>query len=265
MRLAPIIAAAALLPSIGTAADVPYRYDIGGRGCCLVIAHAGGAIEGNAYTNSEQAMLANLALGARVFEIDFSRTQDGVWVGTHDWQTWKLQAHWLGALPPAYADFAASRLRTPPGSIRTPYTPITLGFLEKMLALHKDLVIVTDTKYDLGELARALKATRLFRSLVPQAYSIEDVDMLRALGYERVILTVYKMELRHPDKVLNRIGEIVHQLHALTVPFDFFARQHARLAQLGAPVYVHGPPGSINSRELHHRFRRLGVAGFYLD
>ena len=33
--------------------------------CCVVIAHAGGGIEGNAYTNSLEAVEANYALGVR--------------------------------------------------------------------------------------------------------------------------------------------------------------------------------------------------------
>lgn len=114
-------------------------------------------------------------------------------------------------------------------------------------------------------MARALKATKLFPHLYPQAYSPRDVETLAGLGYQKIILTAYKMDLSDPERLLSRIASVAAKLHALTVPFDFFAQHHARLAKIGVPVYVHGPPSSINSRELHYRFKELGVAGFYLD
>ena len=238
-------------------ADPVYHHDINARECCVVIAHAGGGIGGAAYTNSEEAVLSHLAAGGRVFEIDFARTHDGVWVGTHDWPFWKRQTGHEGRLPPTYAQFMVTGLR--------PYTAITIPFLERIVARHPDVVIVTDTKYGLEEMARALKRTKLFPRLYPQAYSPRDVDTLAALGYRKIILTVYKMDLRQPEKWLGHVAAMAGRLHALTVPFDFFARHHPRLTKFGLPVYVHGPPARINSRALHRRLWQLGVAGFYLD
>jgi glycerophosphoryl diester phosphodiesterase len=253
--LALLLAAAA--PALPCAAEPAYHHDIDTRECCLFIAHAGGGIDGVAYTNSEEAVLHHLAAGARVFEIDFARTRDGVWVGTHDWPFWKRQTGFEGRLPPTYAEFTATRLR--------PYTAITIPFLERIVARHPDVVIVTDTKYGLGAMARALKETRLFPRLYPQAYSPGGADLLAALGYRRIILTVYKMNLRQPETWLSDVASMAGRLHALTVPFDFFAKHHERLTSIGLPVYVHGPPQRINSRKLHRQLWRQGVAGFYLD
>jgi glycerophosphoryl diester phosphodiesterase len=238
-------------------ADPVYHHDINARECCVVIAHAGGGIGGAAYTNSEEAMLFHLAAGGRVFEIDFARTHDGVWVGTHDWPFWKRQTGHEGRLPPTYAQFMVTGLR--------PYTAITIPFLERIVARHPDVVIVTDTKYGLEEMARALKRTKLFPRIYPQAYAPRDVDTLAGLGYRKIILTVYKMDLGQPEKWLGHVAAMAGRLHALTVPLDFFAKHHHRLTKLGLPVYVHGPPARINSRALHRRLWQLGVAGFYLD
>lgn len=254
-RLLALLAVAA--PALPCAAEPAYHHDIVARECCLFIAHAGGGIDGVAYTNSEEAMRAHLAAGARVFEIDFARTRDGVWVGAHDWQHWKRQTGFQAPLPPTYAEFKARSLR--------PYTAITIPFLERLAARHPDLVIVSDTKYGLAPMARALKDTGLFPRIAPQAYSPADVALLERFGYRRIILTVYKMNLRQPEAWLGDIAAIAGRLHALTVPDDFFARHHERLTALGLPVYVHGSPARINDKALHQRLRRLGVAGFYLD
>lgn len=265
LRLLSFLAALGPL-ALPCAADPVYHHDINARECCVVIAHAGGGIGGAAYTNSEQAMLFHLAAGVRVFEIDFSRTHDGVWVGTHDWALWKRQTRHEGRLPPTYDEFTASRL-TVPGArgASAAYTGITIAFLEKAVAAHGNIVIVTDTKYDLGGLARALRETKLFSRVYPQAYSPSDVDTLAGLGYRKIILTVYKMDLGQPANWLGDVAALAGRLHALTVPLDFFAEHHQRLTQLGVPVYVHGPPARINSRALHRRLRHMGVAGFYLD
>lgn len=254
-RLLALLAAAA--PALACAAEPAYRHDIGARECCLFIAHAGGGIDGAAYTNSEEAVRAHLAAGVRVFEIDFSRTRDGAWVGTHDWRHWQRQTAFPGPLPPTLAQFTATTLR--------PYTAITVPFLERVLARHPEVVIVSDTKYSLAQMARALKETALFRRVVPQAYSPADVALLERLGYRRIILTVYKLNLRQPEAWLGDVAAIAGRLHALTVPLGFFEKHHERLAALGLPVYVHGPPSRINSRALHRRLWRLGVGGFYLD
>jgi glycerophosphoryl diester phosphodiesterase len=249
---------AVFVPSaLPCAAEPYYHHDIDARECCVVIAHAGGGIDGVAYTNSEEAVLHHLAAGARVFEIDFARTRDGVWVGTHDWPFWKRQTGFEGRLPPTYAEFAATRLR--------PYTAITIPFLERIVARHPDVVIVTDTKYRLEGMASALKETKLFPRLYPQAYAPSDVALLGSLGYRKVILTVYKMNLRQPETWLGDIAATADRLHALTVPLDFFAKHPERLTALGLPIYVHGAPQHINSRKLHRRLRQQGVAGFYLD
>lgn len=267
MTAQALLAAVLLVPSSLPGATAPgYHHDLDARACCLVIAHAGGGIDGIAYTNSEEAVLASLRSGARVFEIDFARTADGVWVGTHDWTLWRRQTGYAGALPPPYAEVRRAKLQAVDGrSAPGRYTAITLPFLERVTARHRDMVIVTDTKYDLDALARALRRSKLFERVYPQAYSLRDVDALAELGYRRIILTVYKMDLRRPAALLSSVAAVAGRLHALTVPLGFFEQHHAQLSRLGLPVYVHGAPSSINSRALHGRLRSLGASGFYLD
>jgi len=266
-RALPAAVLAVSIAAASTAfAGAPYHHDIDNRRCCLFIAHAGGGIDGNPYTNSEEAVLANLKMGVRVFEVDFSPTRDGVWVGTHDWQTWRKQTGYGESQPPTYADFVRNRLNvTGPTVIGGRYSAITIPFLEGLLARYPRMVIITDTKYDLMQMARALKDTKLFKRIVPQAYSFEDVQALAALGYRKVILTLYKMEVRDPMQLTSRLASMTGKLHALTAPMRFFAEHHKLLTGIGIPVYVHGAPTHINSMSLHNNFRRQGVAGFYLD
>jgi len=53
------------------------------------IAHAFGGILGDTRTNSYEAFLLNYQLGHRIFEIDFTITDDGIPVIVHDIDSWR--------------------------------------------------------------------------------------------------------------------------------------------------------------------------------
>jgi hypothetical protein len=133
------------------------------------------------------------------------------------------------------------------------------------LSKHQDAYIVVDTKADLQAIARhiVLGAPDQF---IFQAYSLDDVDFLLGLdGNSKIILTLYKLGRRNID--LGAITAQIDQLVGITMPVTWAAESEllSQIMKLGLPVYLHGRPGSINSRELHDRFAASGVAGFYLD
>jgi glycerophosphoryl diester phosphodiesterase len=258
--------AALSVPAWGMADhDVVYHHDIRNPQCCLMIAHAAGGIDGNAYTNSVEALQANLAMGTRVFEIDFSKTRDGVWVATHDWENWARQTGYAGTVP-TFTEFRALKLKHfGPGAIVRQYTPLTLEYLEQVVARHPDIRIVTDTKYDFREMVRILNRSALHRNLIYQAYSFEDVDFLVKQRIRGVILTVYKMQIPDIDRFVAQVNAISDKIIGLTMPVPFFDAHSAKLAAVRVPVYLHGSPSVINSRQLHSKMRHLGAKGFYLD
>lgn len=49
------------------------------------IAHALGGMDGKDYLNSREGFLFMYEQGVRLFELDLSRTSDGVWVCRHNW------------------------------------------------------------------------------------------------------------------------------------------------------------------------------------
>src|SRR5690242_14164003 len=81
-------------------AGVQYSYEIQSTGCCTLIAHAGGSIDGNPYTHSRQALLLSIRNGYHLIEMDFSQTSDGDWFVTHDWKGWASHTGYEGPFPP---------------------------------------------------------------------------------------------------------------------------------------------------------------------
>lgn len=236
--------------------------------CCIVIAHAGGAIDGNSYSNSVEAVTRNYEIGTRLFELDFELTSDGAWVGTHDWPNWSHQTGFKGKLPPSQAQFKKQKIRFKRSGWSVPgeYSPITFEWLLDFLSIHQDAYIVVDTKADLQAIASHIVEGASPDQFIFQAYSLDDVDFLLGLdGNSKIILTLYKLGRKNID--LDAIAAQIDQLIGITMPVTWAAESEllSQIVKLGLPVYLHGRPGSINSRELHDRFSASRVAGFYLD
>lgn len=58
------------------------------------IAHALGGLDGKEYLNSRESFLSMYNQGVRLFELDLSRTSDGVWVCRHNWN--ESMGQWEG-------------------------------------------------------------------------------------------------------------------------------------------------------------------------
>ena len=69
------------------------------------IAHAGGEIDGEIYTNSLEALTKSYLDGFRLFELDIIRTSDGHFVAAHDWELWSEMTSYDGELPPDLKEF----------------------------------------------------------------------------------------------------------------------------------------------------------------
>jgi glycerophosphoryl diester phosphodiesterase len=239
--------------------------------CCLVIAHAGGAIDGNTYTNSREAVEENYTLGTRIFELDFQQTSDGHWVVTHDWESWKTTTEYPGAVPPDLATFSGRKLtfKESGWSIGAQYSPISLQWVNEFLHNHKEAVVVTDAKelQIFPALVTAILSLPTRTQFIFQAYSINDVDAIKKQDPSaRIILTLYRMG-RPQLPLYEAIAKRRNELEGVTLPMNW-AKDPAVLDALkatGLPLYLHGSPANINSRSLHAYFAGKGVSGFYLD
>ncbi|WP_438961168.1 sulfatase-like hydrolase/transferase [Nonlabens sp.] len=101
------------------------------------IAHAGGKIEGKIYTNSLEALNKNYKKGFRIFELDIIKTTDNQYIAAHDWETWKKQASYNGAIPVDLKAFKSQK-------IYDTLTPLGMKEINAWFAEHKDAILVTD-------------------------------------------------------------------------------------------------------------------------
>lgn len=265
-------------------ADVHYTYAIQSTGCCTLVAHAGGTIDGNSYTNSREALLLSIRNGFHLVEMDFSETSNGDWFTTHDWNGWALHTGYQGEFPPSTPAVVAlqdnfkvtdTRGAVPSMAIPGAYSVLSLRELIDVLAKHPKVKIITDTHNakKAMELIQALKGTRVFNQFIFQVYSMNELKKAAAVVPEQqLILTAYLMQDWYvPDgfdaRLLSSLEKYPH-LFAITIPL-YTAAQPAKIKRLrkalSVPILVHGSPGSINSRNLHSQLLGWGVNGVYVD
>ncbi len=101
------------------------------------IAHAGGKIDGHAYTDSLEALNFSYSNGFRLFELDIIKTSDNIYVAAHDWEYWASITGYSGDLPPTLNTFKKYK-------IHNLYTPLDINAINQWFLTHPDAILVTD-------------------------------------------------------------------------------------------------------------------------
>lgn len=102
------------------------------------IAHAGGKIDGKAYTDSLEALNYSYKKGFRMFELDIIKTSDNVFVAAHDWK------HWKNITNNQNFEGIPTREEFKKHKIYGKYTPMDINDINKWFREHKDAILVTD-------------------------------------------------------------------------------------------------------------------------
>lgn len=151
---------------------VPLRLDIN-----RYLAHAGGQINGDKYTNSLEALNLNYSRGFRVFEIDIIKTSDNHLVCAHDWGAWERYTGFDGKTPVSLKEFLNHK-------IKGKYTPLSLEMLHNWFKDHPDAILFTDKIQD------PIAVSSVFNSkkqLIMKFTSFSSIESAKSLGIEFVV------------------------------------------------------------------------------
>jgi glycerophosphoryl diester phosphodiesterase len=217
------------------------------------VAHAGGGFKGITYTDSLDALNANLN-DYEVFELDFNFTSDGHLVCIHDWG--ESAERTFGKR----FDVAPSLLQFEQlVSHNEKFKNCTFEQVGVWLSANPRKFVVTDVKDDnLRALAYMLKSYPDAKTrVIPQIYLPGEYSKVKNLGYERVILTIYRW---NPSAIRLLITSQYLDLYAITMPIDriWLAKL---LQELKVPVYIH----TINNKETYNILKANGVVNIYTD
>lgn len=224
-----------------------------------IIAHAGGGIDHNTYTNSIEALNNNYDKGFRLFELDFSWTRDKQLVCIHDW---KDHAETVFGFKP---DIIPSReefvnlVKT-----HSNYKNCTLDSLTEWLADHPDARIVTDIKEDNipGLEYICSLDENCNRHFIPQIYHPNQYESAKLLGFDDIILTLYRIPKREflNKSFLRTVSSLdlfAITMHHLIVPLL------ARKLKISANhrIYAH----TVNDESRLSRLLLIGADNIYTD
>ena len=234
----------------------PYPRLWAGASDIYLIAHAGGAVGGYAGSNSLEALRQSAALGFLYIELDMLPTTDGFIVLSHVWEHLFNRVPKGGEQAVSHEEFMAYR-------IFDRFTPLDLSGLIEFLDEHPDIRIITDTKESNYAALHAIATDYPYHldRFIPQAYTFEDIDMIRELGFADVILTLYLL----PYQQRSRTAEIAnlaaeHGVWGIALPEEYVTDDF--VAQLGLDqtrYLVHTIDCPLRANEL----ASMGFSGIY--
>lgn len=219
-----------------------------------LIAHAGGEIYGYRLTNSLEAIENAYASGFRYMELDFDLTTDDAVVLIHGWEG--MCSRLLGSPGQrSLSEFQNS-------DTFMNLTLLTLDDLLTFLKKHPDVSIITDVKSEnnLQVLSKIREqAGKYSQNFIPQIYEYDQYETVKELGYERIILTLYRMNADYEE-----LGAFVREksLWAVTMSESIVSEELLTAVNAGeTPVYCH----AVNDLSFFESWHEKGVTGIYTD
>jgi len=221
----------------------------------VYIAHAGGGIQNQTYTNSLESLKLSYESGFELIELDFEWTTDDQLVLIHDWdQTFEnLFKGPKGAV--SLEKFLSLEMKLG-------LTQLSLKDLVLWLDEHPGIRIVTDVKRDNLKALRLMKETdpKFASHFLPQIYDLPEFEEARNLGFSDIILTLYRAPLS--DEQVIEFSKS-HALYAVTMPIERALKSELplNLQKLAVWTYSH----TINDIELKSELQAKGIQGIYTD
>jgi glycerophosphoryl diester phosphodiesterase len=219
-----------------------------------IVAHACGEYRAMKYTNSLEALEYNYTKGFRLFEIDFNYTADGHIVLIHDWNLTAARLLGTGGKVYSLEEYVKTK---PKGGL----TLLSIKSLALWMDKHNDAYIVTDCKLNNTKMLQKIRSEypKMAKRLLPQMGPFSEYHRLRNMGYDNIILALYKTDYSDGD-VVNFVSD--HNLLAVSMTQKRAETSlPMRLKKLNMKVYAH----TVNSRSKYHQLIEKGVYGVYTD
>ncbi len=232
----------------------------------LLIAHAGGGVNGFTYSNSLEALETSKENGFVYIELDFVSAENGDLVLLHGWN----DAHFrffsrFPRLPRVFRNIVKVQAKDSQSfknrTMRGGLTPLTFVDLLEWLNRNPKAFIITDFK---DNNLQGLEKLSSYENVsldrfIPQIYEPAEYDPVKSLGFDKIIFTTYKSPLTAQD--IYHFST-THDLFALTVP-------KARLGSNTNEIFKDLPTllltHTVNDFQKAQQYENWGVDGFYTD
>jgi glycerophosphoryl diester phosphodiesterase len=219
------------------------------------VAHAFGGLDDTRYLNCRECFLANYEKGFRYFEVDFMSTSDGHFVAMHDGHEGRYGLEKMFTL----REFQQSKIRGK--------TPVDMPTLVALMQTYPDWYLITDVKTDnaagLRFIASALKNAGIDprQRVIPQLYFLKEFAFAHAIGFDRMILTLYRMGLRDKNGIIKFVRDHP-EISAVTMRYRWLDDSFRdALRRYRVQIFVH----TYNDADEINRILQAGIDGIYTD
>lgn len=233
------------------------------------IAHALGGLDGKEYLNSREGFLAMYNQGVRLFELDLSRTSDGVWVCRHNWN--ESMGQWKGTGKKLLTEkqFTSNK-------IYGKYTPMTLEDFFLLLKDYPDAFVMIDSKQysirnyqktledycEYVEIARAAGAGEVLDQIIPEIYSeamYPGTAMIHSFPSY-----IYSLWQEYSEDDLKKIASFCGEkgIQAATIYWKYWSEEAEKIfEEQGIRLYVY----TVNDRNQARKYLAEGAEGVCTD
>ncbi len=233
------------------------------------IAHALGGLDGKEYLNSRESFLSMYNQGVRLFELDLSRTSDGVWVCRHNWNESMGQWEGTGKKVLTEKQFTSNK-------IYGKYTPMTLEDFFLLLKDYPDAFVMIDSKQysvrnyqmtledycEYVEIARAAGAGEVLDQIIPEIYSeamYPGTAMIHSFPSY-----IYSLWQEYSEDDLKKIASFCGEkgIQAATIYWKYWSEEAEKIfEEQGIRLYVY----TVNDRNQARKYLAEGAEGVCTD
>ena len=211
--------------------------------------HACGSYEGQAYTNSVEALDNTLKHSVKAIEVDLNYTSDGYLIGAH---------YCSGRL--AYLQNVYD------------FTVLTADVLLKKLNENEGIYLIVDSKCaninrvyrDLVKICTDNGYDSMLDRIVPQLYSEEDYKTISSVyDFKEYIFTLYRITGKN-SYVYKDIAKFCKKngIKTVTISKGCVKKSVCNIfKKQGIKVYTH----TVNSKKQYKKYKKMGVYGVYTD
>lgn len=217
----------------------------------LMIAHAGGAIDGDKYTNSLEAVKQSIVKGYKFIELDLLITKDDKIVAAHDWRSFnRITGHQhLDHQVLSLNEFRSRK-------INSKYTPLSYIEINEIFAANPSLILVTDKIKDFKKLVATFKfADRM----IVEVFSIKDYQRALAAGVKYPMLSLRSKDLNDVTKI---ISQGINMVVSPSANINQFPQQFEKLHHKNICIFVFT---SNEEQFIHTALKNKIATAFYTD
>lgn len=233
------------------------------------IAHALGGLDGKEYLNSRESFLSMYNQGVRLFELDLSRTSDGVWVCRHNWN--ESMGQWEGTGKKVLTERAFTS-----NKIYGKYTPMTLEDFFLLLKDYPDAFVMIDSKQysvrnyqmtledycEYVEIAQAAGAGEVLNQIIPEIYN-KAMFPGTAMIYSFPSY-IYSLWQEYSTEDLEGIASFCREkkIPAATIYWKYWSDEVEEIFEKqGIHLYVY----TVNDRNQARKYIAAGAEGICTD